>query len=80
MANTYTFGIGLLALSLSACASTPTSMPPQNTVSANIRAHMNADGALPASSDRLTLAIKRYNANESVEPVKMHTSEVSSEE
>lgn len=73
-------GAGMVVLLLGACASTPTDMGQNSAAAANIHAHSLATGALPNSTARLTLAVRRYNENDIEQPVKMRTTDNVSEE
>ncbi len=68
-------GTGFAALLLSACTSTSTDRAFNSAASANILAHRNASDELPVSTERMALAISRYNENDSEKPVKMHTTD-----
>ncbi len=69
-----------LMLGLSACASTPPAAPTLSAAEANIMAHRMAQNELPASAARMSLAIQRYQENETIDPVKMHTTDTASGE
>jgi len=68
-------GPALVLLSLVACTSTPSDMGDNSAVAANVRTHTLAKGALPASTARMTLAIRKYNKNKIEPPVNMHTTD-----
>ena len=69
-------GIGLLG----ACASLPVESPGPSAPQVNIMAHVRAGGTQPVSTERMTLAIRRYKENKSIPPVKMRTTDSVDEE